>query len=129
MSKRNVRAIKTIVACSHSLYAAGLSKILSEDRKIEVVSDVSNLIDLIESSKQHKFDILLLDVDLKGMNLNKILELVKMNKNAKVILLIDDNYSENLLINGIRSGIRGYVDKNIDPSDLIESINAVLEII
>jgi len=125
MPKRNVRAIKTIVACSHSLYGEGISKILSEDRNIDVASIVSNLIDLIESSKLHKFDILLLDVDLKGLNLNKILELVKKNKNAKVILLIDDDYSENLLINGIRSGIRGYVDKNIDPSELIESINAV----
>jgi len=125
MAKRNSTAIKTIIACSHSLYGSGVSAILSEDRNIDVASIVSNLIDLIESSKQYKFDILLLDVDLKGLNLNKILELVKKSKNAKVILLIDDNYSENLLINGIRSGIRGYVDKNIDPSELIESVNAV----
>ena len=127
MAKKNSTAIKTIIACSHSLYGSGVSAILSEDRKIEVVSIVSNLIDLIESSKQHKFDIMLLDVELKGMNLNKILELVKKNKNAKVILLINEDYSDNLLINGIRSGIRGYVQKDVDPSEVIKAVKAVYD--
>jgi len=127
MAKRNSTAIKTIIACSHYLYGSGVSAILSDDRKIEVVSVVSNLIDLIESSKQFKFDIMLLDVELKGLNLNKILELVKKNKIAKIILLIDDNYSENLLINGIRSGIRGYLQKNTEPSELINSVKSVHE--
>jgi len=125
MSKKNSSTIKTLIACSHSLYGEGVSKILSEDKKVDVVSVASTLIDLIESSKQKNFDILILDVDLKGLNLNKILALVKKNKNAKVILLIDNSYSENLLINGIRSGIRGYVQKNVDASELIQSVKAV----
>jgi len=127
MSKKNSNTIKTIVACRYPLFGEGLSKILIADKKIEVVSGVSTLIDLIETCKQNKFDILLLDVDVKGLNLNKILALVKKNKNAKVILLIDDNYSENLLINGIRSGIRGYVRKNIESLELIKSIKAVFD--
>ncbi len=127
MAERNSTTIKTIIACSHYLYGAGVSVILSEDRKIEVVSVVSNLIDLIESSKQHHFDIMLLDVELKGLNLNKILELVKKNTIAKVILLINKDYSENLLINGIRSGIRGYVQKDVDPCEVTKSVKAVYD--
>lgn len=127
MSKKNSRPIKTLVACPHSLYGRGLSKIISEDRKIDVISVVSTLIDLIESSKQSKFDLLLLDVELKGLNLNKILALVKKNKDAKVMLLIDNDYSENLLINGIRSGIRGYIEKNVESSELIKSLKAVYD--
>ncbi|MGB2690859.1 MAG: response regulator transcription factor [Thermodesulfobacteriota bacterium] len=125
MSKKNLPTIKTLIACSHSLYGEGVSKILSEDKKVDVVSVVSTLIDLIEFSKQKNFDILLLDVAIKGLNLNKILVLVKKNKNAKVILLIDNDYSENLLINGLRSGIRGYVQKNVDTPELIQSVKAV----
>lgn len=127
MSKANSRTIKTLIACSHSLYGEGLSKILSYDQNIDVISVASNLIDLVEYSKQKKFDILLLDVELKGLNLNKILALVNQNKNAKVILLIDNSYSENLLINGIRSGIRGAVQKNVGCPELINSIKAVYD--
>lgn len=125
MSKKNSRSIKTLVACSYSLYGEGISRILSEDKKVDVVSVVTKLINLIELSKQKKFDILLLDVAIKGLNLNKILALVKKNKDAKVILLIDDSYNENLLINGIRSGIRGCVQKNVGAFELIQSVKAV----
>ncbi|MCZ6555335.1 MAG: response regulator transcription factor, partial [Candidatus Dadabacteria bacterium] len=65
--------------------------------------------------------------ELKGLNLTKILGLVKKNKSAKVILLIDRDYSENLLINAIRSGVRGYVLKDVDSSHLIKSVKAVFD--
>ena len=126
-SNKKPRAVRTIAVCRYPLLTEGLCRILEEDKGIKVVSGVSNLIDLVESCKQLDFDILLLDVEVKGLNLNKILGLVKKNKSAKVILLIDNNYSENLLINGIRSGIRGYVNKNIESSELIKSIKAVYD--
>ena len=127
VSKKRAEVVKTIVACRYPLVQEGLSKILEEDKGIEVVSGVSNLIDLIGSCKQFDFDILLLGVELKGLNLTKILGLVKKNKNAKVILLIDRDYSENLLINAIRSGVRGYVLKDVDSSHLIKSVKAVFD--
>lgn len=127
VSKKRAEVVKTIVACRYPLVQEGLSKILEEDKAIEVVSGVSNLIDLIESCKQFDFDILLLGVELKGLNLTKILGLVKKNKSAKVILLIDRDYSENLLINAIRSGVRGYVLKDVDSSHLIKSVKAVFD--
>ncbi len=127
VSKKRAEVVKTIVACRYPLVQEGLSKILEEDKAIKVVSGVSNLIDLIESCKQFDFDILLLGVELKGLNLTKILGLVKKNKSAKVILLIDRDYSENLLINAIRSGVRGYVLKDVDSSHLIKSVKAVLD--
>jgi len=127
LSNRKSQVIKTIVACRYPLVKEGLSKILEEDKAIKVVSGVSNLIDLIESCKQFDFDILLLGVELKGLNLTKILGLVKKNKSAKVILLIDRDYSENLLINAIRSGVRGYVLKDVDSSHLIKSVKAVFD--
>jgi len=127
VSKKKTQAIKTIVTCRYPLVKEGLSKILEEDKVITVVSGVSNLIDLVEACKQFDFDILLLDVELKGLNLTKILGLVKKNKSAKVILIIDRDYSENLLINAIRSGVRGYLLKDADSAHLIKSVKAVFD--
>jgi DNA-binding NarL/FixJ family response regulator len=125
--KKKPQTIKTIVASRYPLVMEGLSKILEENNRIKVVSGVSNLIDLVQSSKQFDFDILVLDVELKGLNLTKILGLVKKNKSAKVILLIDNDYSENLLINAIRSGVRGYLLKDANSSELIKSVKAVFD--
>lgn len=124
-SNNNAESIKTAVACNFPLLREGISKILEEDQSIDVVSRVSNLIDLIQSCEESVFDILLLDVEIKGLNLNRILGLMKKNREAKVILIIDSTYNENLLINAIRSGVRGYIVKDTDSKHLIKSVNAV----
>ena len=126
-TKTKSSIIKTLVACSHLLYGEGISKILQETKGIQVLAELSNLIDLVESCKKYKFDILLLDVELKGLNLTKILSLIKKNKDTKIMLLIDKNYSENLLINSIRSGIRGYLSKEEKSAELIKSVKSVYD--
>lgn len=124
-STDNTKPIRTVVACHFPLLREGISKILEDDKNIDVVSRVSNLIDLIQSCEEHEFDILLLDVDLRGINLARILNLTKKNRAAKVILIIDNDYNENLLINAIRSGVRGYLVKDTDSKHLIKSVAAV----
>lgn len=124
-SNNNAESIKTVVACNFPLLREGISKILEEDELINVVSRVSNLIDLIQSCEESVFHILLLDVEIKGLNLNRILGLMKKNREAKVILIVDSDYNENLLINAIRSGVRGYLVKDTDSKHLIKSVNAV----
>jgi len=125
VNKNKAESIRTIVACRYPLVRDGVSKILEDDKSIEVVSRVSNLIDLIAACEETEFDILLLDVDLRGLNLTKILGLIKKNKGAKLILIIDHDYNENLLINAIRSGVRGYLLKDTDSNQLIKSVNTV----
>lgn len=122
---KKTEQISTIVACRYPLVRDGISKILEDDKSIQVVSKVSNLIDLIGACEQQDFDILLLDVELKGLNLTKILGLVKKNNKAKLILIIDSDYSENLLINAIRSGVRGYLLKDTDSNHLVKSVVSV----
>jgi DNA-binding NarL/FixJ family response regulator len=124
-SKKNNDLVRVVLACYYPLLREGICKILKDEKDIQVVSKASNLLDLVQSFEELKFDILLLDVDLQGLNLTKILQLLKKNKGAKVILIVNDDYSENMLISAIRSGVRGYLLKNADSSRLIRAIKAV----
>ncbi|MEM7007619.1 MAG: response regulator transcription factor [Thermodesulfobacteriota bacterium] len=126
-SNKKSHKVKVIVACPFPIYAESVSTLLESDKRINVVGAVSNLINLIEATKKKSFDILLIDAELKGLNLNKILELARKNKSARVILLVDDEYSENLLISGLRSGIRGYINKKENSKELIKAIIAVYD--
>lgn len=125
INKKSDNSIKVIVACHYPLLREGISNILTDDKNINVVSKVSNLLDLVQSCEEFELDVLLLDVDLQGLNLTKILQLLKKNKGAKVILITNGNYNENTLINAIRSGVRGYLLKNADSNRLIKAIKAV----
>jgi two-component system response regulator DegU len=125
INKKSDDFIKVVVACHYPLLREGISNILTDDKSIRVISKVSNLLDLVQSCEEFELDVLLLDVDLQGLNLTKILQLLKKNKGAKVILITNGNYNENNLINAIRSGVRGYLLKNADSHRLIKAIKAV----
>ncbi|MGH7792707.1 MAG: response regulator, partial [Thermodesulfobacteriota bacterium] len=83
--EKNSALIQVVVACYYPLLREGISKIIEDDKNIEIVQRVSNLLDLVQVCEEFKFDVLLLDIDLRGINLTKILQLLKKNKNAKVI--------------------------------------------
>jgi len=117
--------VNIILAINNRLLREGISKILNEDQRIQIIAAPSNLIDLIESCEKCIFDILLLDVDLKALNLNKILRLLKKNKSGKAILLFGDKYDEDVLINSILLGVRGYLLKDDGSDHLKKAINAV----
>ncbi len=111
-SKTKEDIINVIVACQYPLLKEVISKIIEDDKKIRVISKVSDIIDLVQSCEEFPFDILLLDVDLRGLNVQKLLSLVKKNRSSKVILIVDNNYDESSLVNSIRSGVRGYLIKD-----------------
>ncbi len=123
--KKNDGTLSIVLACYYPLLVEGVCKILESDKGIHVVSKISNVLDLVQACEGLNFDILLLDVDLQGLNLSKVLQLLKKNKAAKVILIISDDYNENMLINAIRSGVRGYLLKSADSSRLVKAIKAV----
>ena len=123
--EKNSALIQVVVACYYPLLREGISKIIEDDKNIEIVQRVSNLLDLVQVCEEFKFDVLLLDIDLRGINLTKILQLLKKNKNAKVILIVDNDYNENTLISAIRSGVRGYLLKNTESKHLTKAIKSV----
>jgi len=125
--KTKIDIINVIVACQYPLLKEGISKIIQDDKKIKVISKVSNIIDLVQSCEEFAFDILLLDADLRGLNVQKLLSLVKKHRTSKVILIVENNYDENSLVNSIRSGVRGYLLKDTDSNQLIKSIKTVYD--
>jgi DNA-binding NarL/FixJ family response regulator len=123
-SENMIDSIRVIIACAQPMLREGLCRILEEDKSIEIVAKASNLPDLVKSCEDFKCDIMLLDVDLGGLNHKKMLSLLKKNKGTKVILILDD-YNENNLLSAIRNGVRGYLFRNTDPNQVIKSIKCV----
>ncbi len=124
-SKKSDGTLRVVLACYYPLLVEGVCKILESDKTIQVVSKVSNVLDLVQVCEGLNFDILLLDIDLQGLNLSRILQILRKNKATKVILIVNSDYNENMLINAIRSGVRGYLLKNADSSRLIKAVKAV----
>jgi len=120
-----LNSTRLILACNNILLGEGISKILDEDKSIQIVGVASNLLDLIQSCEECIFDILLLEFDFQGLNLTKILRLLNENNSGKVILIIDDIYDEEEIANAVLAGVRGYLLKDTSSNQLKKAINAV----
>ncbi len=121
------KKIDLILATSNRLFREGIATIVKEDNSIEIVSEVSNPLEVIQSVREYSFDILLMSVDIKGLNLKKVLQMVKKKNNGKVLVIVDRQYDEDELVNAISLGLRGYVLKDANSSLLRKAIKAVHE--
>jgi DNA-binding NarL/FixJ family response regulator len=111
MKDKMSRLNRTLVACENTLLREGISKILHEDEGIQVVAEACNLLELIQFCEEFQFDILLLDADLQGLKLSKILESIRNKSGCKVILIL--------------LGVRGYLSKDSNSNQLKSAINFV----
>ena len=121
------KKINIILASNNRLFREGIATILKEDKNIEIVSEASNPLEVVQSCQEYSFDVLLISVDLNGLNLKKILRLVKEKNSGKVILIVDKHYDEDGLVDAISSGLRGYILKDSNSMQLRNAINAVHE--
>lgn len=121
------KKISIILALNNRLFRDGLAQILKEDKNIEIVSETSNSLEVIRMCQEYSFDILLISVNLEGLNLKRILKLIKRKNGGQVLLLIDKKYDEDELVEAISLGLRGYLLGDSNSKQLKEAIAAVNE--
>lgn len=119
------KKINIILASNNRLFRDGIAKILKEDKNIEIVSETSHALEVIQICQEYSFDILLISVTLEGLNLKRILKFIKKTKGGQVLLLIDKQYDEDELVEAICLGLRGYLLVDSNSKQLKKAIDAV----
>lgn len=119
--------IKIAIVDDHQLILKGLSEMLKNAKDITVSNVFSEGNSLLEYLKTNQPDILLLDINLPGINgLDICKEVSSQYEKVKIIALT--NYSETSFVkNMMRNGAKGYLLKNCSQEELIESIHNVYE--
>jgi DNA-binding NarL/FixJ family response regulator len=120
--------IRVLMADDHQLFRKGLSIILNQTTSIVVVGEASDgqqLLDLLDSGLT--CDVILLDVNMPRFN--GIQTMMRLNRRGSRIpvLVLSMDEDELTIIQLIKLGIRGYILKDADPEELINSIRQVLQ--
>ncbi|MBC8520318.1 MAG: two-component system response regulator NarL [Gammaproteobacteria bacterium] len=114
--------ITLIIIDDHPLFRKGVRNLLSMNPRFSVVGEAANGNEGIRLAAETKPDLILLDIDMKGMNGIETLKLLKQdNLPSKVIMLTVSNHESNVL-DALRSGADGYLLKDMEPEDILEKI-------
>lgn len=119
-------SIKVMLADDHSLMREGIKHLLEFDGIVEVIAEANDGVDCLEKLKYVQPDLLLLDINMPGMNGLDVLEELKRKKNPIKILILTVHSEVEYLIHAVDIGADGYILKDSGSSELKQAIDVIL---
>ncbi len=116
---------RIMIVDDHEVVRLGLIALLEQNSQYQVVAQADNALEAIKKVETYKPDIVLMDIRLPGMSGIEACEQInKKYPDTKVIMLTSFAEDE-MLFSAIKAGASGYVLKQINAKDLINSIESV----
>ncbi|UFS71423.1 response regulator transcription factor [Geomonas sp. RF6] len=118
-------SIRVVVADHHPVTLAGLKTILAQQSGIDVVATCANGNEAIEEVRNHKPDVLLLELGMPGLTGLQVAKMVLGQHEHPKTVILTAAIGEKELIEAIETGINGIFLKELPPDMLIECIERV----
>jgi two-component system nitrate/nitrite response regulator NarL len=125
MHERETHSVLTID--DHPLFRKGVADLIDMDAKLELVGEATNGQDGLTLAKQLKPDLILLDINMKGMSGLETLKMIKREEVNSLILMLTVSDNEEDVLSALRAGAEGYLLKDMEPEDMLEMINKALQ--
>ncbi|MEF1288813.1 response regulator [Vibrio sp. M260118] len=117
---------RVLLVDDHPLMRRGINQLLSYEDEFNVVAEASNGAEAVAQNHEQKPDLILLDLNMKGMSGLDTLNALRADgcDAAIVILTVSDSPADIEAI--VRAGADGYLLKDTEPDDLIELLKQSL---
>ena len=116
--------LRVLVVDDQPLMRSGFSMMLSAEDDIEVIGDASDGAAAIEACRELRPDVVLMDVQMPGMDgIEATRRIVAEGLSSVLILTTFDR--DDYLFDALTAGAGGFLLKNSDPDDLVDGIRAV----
>lgn len=117
-----VKPISVLLIDDHTLFRSGIRSLLQRHAEFRVVGEAPDGVEGIKRAKQLQPDVVLLDLNMRGMSGVETLQLLLQGcpRAAVVMLTVSEEASD--LTTALQAGARGYLIKNIDAEYLVRAI-------
>ena len=118
--------IRVLLADDHALVLAGIRALILELGDAQIVAEASNGREAVALVKQHKPDLVIMDISMKELNgIEATAQIIAESPSTK-ILILSMHTTEDFVHRAIRAGASGYLVKDSAPVDLKMAIAAVM---
>jgi DNA-binding NarL/FixJ family response regulator len=124
---KTTRPIRIILADDHEIFRDGFKAMLRKQPSVQLVAEAGDGASLLKLVVEHKPDVVVTDIKMPIMDgLQVTRELGRISPATGVIALsmFDE---ENLIVDMLEAGARGYLLKNAHKDEIIEAIKTVYE--
>ncbi|RDH86892.1 MAG: two-component system response regulator NarL [endosymbiont of Seepiophila jonesi] len=120
--------LSTVLAIDdHPLFRKGVADLIDMEESLMLAGEAANGLDGLALAKRINPDLILLDINMKGMNGIETLRAIKKeNLDARILMLtVSDNEED--VIAALRQGEDGYLLKDMEPEDILRSLRKAVE--
>ncbi len=114
--------IKVLVVDDHALFRRALIALLSSDKQLRVVGEVSNGERAIQVTEELSPNIILMDIQMPGCGGLEATRRIREKGFSGGILMLTVSDKDDDLFAAIKAGANGYLLKNAEPEELIYAI-------
>lgn len=116
---------KVFLIDDHALFRKGVGQIIDADPAFKVIGEAASGQEGLDTAIGFKPDIVLIDLNMKGMNgIETLRQFKALDLTAKyVVLTVSD--AEDDLLEALRAGADGYLLKDMEPEDLCTNLKKV----
>ncbi|MCP3672419.1 MAG: two-component system response regulator NarL [Gammaproteobacteria bacterium] len=106
----------------HPLFRKGVSDLIDMDASLSLVAEADNGKDGLRLAQEHNPDLILLDINMKGMDGLETLKAIKETDVDSRVMMLTVSDNEDDVVTALRLGADGYLLKDMEPEDILESI-------
>ena len=117
--------IKVIIFDDNDSLRDSISMLLQDSADFTLAGSYSHCLDVIENITNTKPDVVIMDIDMPGMNGIEGVKLIRKNFPAVQILMLTVFDDDEKVFAAIKAGANGYILKNAEPQHLLHAISEV----
>ncbi len=120
------RVARVLVVDDQTLFRTGLTSLLGEDGRVEVVGQAVDGADAVRQATKYKPDVVLMDVKMPNVDgIEATRQIVEALPDVRVLILTTFE-TDSQVIQALKAGASGYVLKDSSAAAIISSIVAVM---
>jgi len=117
--------IRLLVADDENLLRMALAALLDLEDGLEVIAQADNGTDAVRLAGLHDPDVVLLDLEMPGLDGIDTASAILANRPDQAIILLTRHARPGVLKRALRAGVRGFVSKSIEPERLAQIVTDV----
>lgn len=122
---KSTEKIKVLLVDDHQLIREGVKSMLETTDDLEVIGSVASGEDSINEVRENRPDVILMDIMMGGMTGIEATRWIKDFDSTIKVVLLTMEISKEYVSAGIKSGVDGYLPKDVDKETLLAAIRMV----
>ncbi|MGQ7947113.1 response regulator [Flavobacterium sp. WC2509] len=116
-----------VIADDHKLIISGINYIISSNNLGEIISEVYDGVELLQFLQNNKVDLAIIDINMPELNgIEAAKKIIDLYPTISILML--SQYENIELIKKLKCiGVKGYLSKNFEVTELIEGIKTIKE--